>query len=491
MAERSSADAMTEARKLVVIGHGAAGLAAALAAVEQAGRGGIRIEVTLLEKASEADAGGNTRFSPSYMRMAAPDRVAPGFAEDMQLASGGRADRAYFERLAANAVETIAWLQRHGLEFAIPVYYLSAGPPRIQPVGGGGALVEKLSQAARRAGVRIVYDCAATELAPGERGSGYRLTTRSRDGASQTIGMDAVVLATGGFQGNPEMMREHFGSAVENIKLISPGTRFDTGDGIRMAAAIGATMSGDWTGMHAEPVDPRSTKPAPVVLVYPYGIVVDQNGERFCDEGAGLVHETWEGFARDIHASRPNRVAHAILDSRLFDIPGFERAIRSDVPPHQADSIEALAGLIDVPASHLKRTVEAFNAAAPGDIAQFDATRCDGLATSGGLNPPKSNWARPIARPPFLAYPLVGAVAYTFGGVATNDKAEVLHETGTIPGLYAAGEMTGQFHGTAPNAVAMLRALVFGGIAGREAADFLRRQDQLNEQGEIDGVPGR
>jgi tricarballylate dehydrogenase len=73
-----------------------------------------------------------------------------------------------------------------------------------------------------------------------------------------------------------------------------------------------------------------------------------------------------------------------------------------------------------------------------------------------------------------MAYPLVGGVAYTFGGLATNAKAEVLGKAGPMPGLYAAGETTGHFHGTAPNAVAVLRALVFGQIAGREAVGFLQ-----------------
>jgi tricarballylate dehydrogenase len=90
------------------------------------------------------------------------------------------------------------------------------------------------------------------------------------------------------------------------------------------------------------------------------------------------------------------------------------------------------------------------------------------------LKPPKSNWARAIAKPPYLAYPLIGAVAYTFGGLATNEKAEVLCEQGPMPGLYAAGETTGHFYGTAPNAVSVLRALVFGRIAGQEAVGFLQ-----------------
>ena len=127
------------------------------------------------------------------------------------------------------------------------------------------------------------------------------------------------------------------------------------------------------------------------------------------------------------------------------------------------------------PRRNLIETVEAFNAAATGNAGQFDATRCDGLATAAELEPPKSNWARPITKPPFLAYPLVGGLAYTFGGLATNEKAEVLCGRGPMPGLYAAGETTGHFYGTAPNAVAVLRALVFGQIAGREAVDFVAR----------------
>jgi tricarballylate dehydrogenase len=225
--------------------------------------------------------------------------------------------------------------------------------------------------------------------------------------------------------------------------------------------------------MHIEPIDPRSTHSAPVVLVYPYGIVVDQNGRRFSNEGGGLVHETWEVFARDIHFGRPKNIAYAILDSRLFDIPGFERAIRSEVPPYQSQEIEGLAMQTGIPARQLRETVDIYNAAATGDISRFDPTRCDGLVAER-LDPPKSNWARAITKPPFLAYPLVGAVAYTFGGLATNQRAEVLCERGPMPGLYAAGETTGHFYGTAPNAVSVLRALVFGRIAGREAIGFLQ-----------------
>jgi tricarballylate dehydrogenase len=460
--------------KLVVVGHGAAGLAAALSAAEGARSCGLAIEITLLEKSRGEEAGGNTRCSPSYMRLDAPDRIDPGFEQDMQRASGGLGDRDYFRTLAENAVATIGWLRSCGVEFAQPVYYLSVGPPRIQPVGGGSAIVEKLADAAQRAGVKLRYETEVNGLVMTEDHRVCGLETRSSDGVTTTLGADAVILACGGFQGNTAMMRMHFGPGAKTLKLISPGTRFDTGDGIRIAIEQGASVSGDWNGMHIEPVDPRSRNSAPVVLVYPYGIVVDQDGRRFFDEGGGLVHETWESFARDIHFARPRSIAYAILDSRLFDIEFYQRAIRSEVPPYQAGTLDDLAVQIKIPAGSLRETVDAFNAGATGDVTRFDATRCDGLKAADTLTPPKSNWARPITKPPFLAYPLVGAIAYTFGGLATNDKAEVLGERGPMPGLYAAGEITGHFYRTAPNAVSVLRALVFGKIAGREAVGFLQ-----------------
>ena len=459
--------------KLVVVGHGAAGLAAALSAAEQARSRGVPIDITVLEKSREDEAGGNTSWSPSYMRLEAPDRIAPGFEEDMHAVSGGLADRSYFRTLAGNAVQTIGWLQAHGVEFIKPVYYLSVGPARIQPVGGGRTIVEKLLAAARSAGVEIRYECEAKALLMAKDGAISGISLQSPDGSTATLDADAVILASGGFQGNPDMMRAHFGAGGESVKLISPGTQFDSGDGIRMAIGQGARVSGDWNGMHIEPVDPRSKASAPVVLVYPYGIVVDQHGHRFFDEGSGLVHETWEHFARDIHFARPNHIAYAILDSRLFDIEGHERAVRSDVPPYQSDTLEGVAAQIGIPARNLQATVDAFNAAATGDMPRFDASRCDGLAAASELKPPKSNWARPINTPPYLAYPLIGGVAYTFGGLATSARAEVLGAQGPITGLYAAGETTGHFYGTAPNAVAVLRALVFGRIAGREAVDLV------------------
>jgi len=456
-------------RHIVVVGQGAAGLSAALAAAEEARATNRAVAVTLIDKAPADEAGGNTRWTPSYMRMAAPDRVEPGFVHDMLAATGFKGDETYFATLARAAPATVQWIATHGVPFHRPTYYLAKGPPRIQPVGGGVTIYQELTRACLGAGVIIRHSCAAEALIA-ERGAiaGVRLV------GGEVLPADVAILACGGFQANAKMMREHFGAGGEAVPLLAPRARFNSGDGIRMARALGADFSGEPDGMHIEPVDPRSKNQAPVVLLYPYGIVVDRDGRRFFDEGAGLVHETWEAFARRLHFAVPGRVAYAILDRRVRAIPDWQRATRSEVPPFEAATLAQLAASIGVDADNLARTVAAYNAACTGDPATFDAAICDGLAASKALAPPKSNWARALVEPPFLAWPLIGAIAYTFGGLATDHRARVLRGGSPIPGLYAAGEITGHFYGTAPNAVSVLRAFVFGRIAGREAVSSLR-----------------
>jgi tricarballylate dehydrogenase len=454
--------------KIVVVGQGAAGLAAALSAIEAARARALDVAVTVIDKAPADEAGGNTRWTPAYMRMAAPDRVEPSFVHDMLAATKFQGDETYFARLAQEAPATVQWIAAHGVEFHQPTYYLAKGPPRIQPVGGGAAIFRELSRAAQDTGVSFRHGCAADALvAEGGAVSGLRLA------GGEILAADAVVLACGGFQGNRAMMREHFGPGGDDVPLLAPRARFNTGDGIAMARTLGADTAGEWDGMHIEPVDPRSTGSAPVVLLYPYGIVVDRSGRRFFDEGAGLVHETWERLSRHLHFAIGGRAAYAILDSRLFAIADWQRATRSEVPPFQSETLDGLAKLISVDGAGLAATVAVYNAACTGDAARFDATHCDGLAASRTLVPPKSNWARAISEPPFLAWPLIGAIAYTFGGLATDDRARVLRDGAPVPGLYAAGEITGHFYATAPNAVSVLRAFVFGRIAGREAVAAL------------------
>ena len=221
------------------------------------------------------------------------------------------------------------WIAGHGVPFHQPVYYLAKGPPRIQPVGGGETIHRELTRAARDAGVVFRHslrgECA--DRRQRRRDRGVRLPS------GETLPADAAILACGGFQANAAMMREHFGDGGDAVPLLAPRAHFNSGDGIRMAQALGADLSGEPDGMHIEPVDPRANNQAAVVLLYPYGIVVDRDGRRFFDEGAGLVHETWEAFSRRLHFEVPGRMAFAILDSRVRAIPDWQRATRSEVPP--------------------------------------------------------------------------------------------------------------------------------------------------------------
>ncbi len=450
---------------LVVVGHGAAGLAAALSAAEA--KPGARI--ALIERTDETQAGGGTRWSPSNMRLRSVDETAPDFVADMLAACGEQTDREYYERLAEEAPAAAAWAQGHGVAFHAPGYYLSSGPPRIQPVGGGAAIVAALARAAREAGVEFHYGLRAESLLRGPGGSAGGVRVERGDGNTLALRARAVVLASGGFQGNPQMLREHLGPGAERLRPISPGSAWNTGEGIRMALEFGALRAGDWSGMHSEPVDARTRASAPVVLVYPYGIVVDRAGRRLFDEGAGLMHETWEHYSRQIHFAAAGRKAWVVLDARLQSIEGWQRAVRSELPPIVADTPQALAAITGIDPDGLAATLAAYNAACTGDPAGFDPSCADGLATAPELAPRKSNWACALATPPYYAWPIEGAIAYTFGGLATDTEARVLDREGPIPGLYAAGEITGHFHRSAPNAVAVLRALVYGRIAGRAA----------------------
>jgi tricarballylate dehydrogenase len=463
------------AAALVIVGHGAAGLAAALSAAERAAELACCVDILLVDRAPAGQAGGGTRFSPSNMRLADPAQMACEF--EAMAAGDPRYDPAYFATLAREAQPAIAWLESHGVAFEQIPYYLAASP-RYRPVGGGAALISALARAVETAGVRVHHDFNASALASSAAGSITGLTGKNAAGDCCEVTADAVILACGSFAGNDALLHRHIGAGAEALLPISPGTAFNTGAGIVMAQARGAAISGDWMGMHSEPIDPRARNPAAVVLIYPYGILVDRTGRRFLDEGAGLVHETWEQVSRRIHFETPGRMAYAIFDAGLEEISGYRRAIRSEVEPVRAASIEELAHLLDIPADALVTTVARFNAHVPDDTIAFDAAQRDGRATLPGLDIPKSNWSQHLVRPPYLAWPVVCGIAYAFGGLATNEKAEVLGADGPLPGLYAAGEITGHFYHTAPNAVSVLRALVFGCIAGRGSIDHLAARQE-------------
>lgn len=202
-------------------------------------------------------------------------------------------------------------------------------------------------------------------------------------------------------------------------------------------------------------------------MVFPYGILVNLDGERFVDEGSGTADEIYEAVGRTIWKQREGLV-YFIGDQRIYTVPGYEHALTTDMPPIVADSAEVLAEQLGLDPARLRRTIEEFNASVQEGA--YDPTAPDGKATRG-LTPPKSNWAQPLDMLPLVAYPMACAIVFTYGGIATSMSGEVLSADGwPIPGLFAAGECTGLYYGKYPGATSVLRGLVFGRIAGEAAA---------------------
>jgi tricarballylate dehydrogenase len=234
-----------------------------------------------------------------------------------------------------------------------------------------------------------------------------------------------------------------------------------------MALEVGAAPAGDFGAYHANPVDPRSGRPEAKVLIFPFGILVNKLAKRFADEAVGADHRIYDGMCHRIQ-NEPSGIAFAILDAKINDIPEYTRAVFTDKAPVQAQSIGELARKLGLPIAAFEETIRLYNAACrPG---KFIATREDGLATVD-LAIPKSNWARPIDSPPFIAYPLISATIITLGGIKTNAGAQVLNADGElIPGLYAAGAVTGIYYRQYVAATSVLRGMTFGRIAGAAAA---------------------
>ncbi|MGG5811110.1 FAD-binding protein [Falsiroseomonas sp. CW058] len=476
---------------LVVAGCGVAGLSAAVSAAEAGGR------VVVVERAPREERGGQSRYTEAYLRMKSESEVTDDFethlAENgalpyaepalaMELARPAR-DRAGHARalssvdpdvvgeFAAQAGPTIAWLKGMGVRFDfLPTQFLTKSQPRLLPVGGGAALVEALAARAEQLGVAFRYETSAQRLAVDEDGRVTGLVVR-RAGRAQTL-RGAVVLACGGFEGNPEMLSRYMGPRSVFLRPICKGGHFNRGEGIQMALEIGAAGGGDFGSYHAEPVDPRSSIAEPSVFIFPYGILVNKDGRRFTDEAPGTVDATYESVTRRIFEQRDG-IAWVVLDARHQAIPNYRLGLRTDQPPIASDSIGGLARAIGLPEAALARTVAEYNAACVAG--EWKPLQLDGLATQG-LDPRKSNWAVPIAEPPFHAYPIISANVFTFGGVKIDQQARVLDGGGDpIPGLYAAGEIVGTYYGTYTGATSVLKGLVFGRIAGADA--LARRND--------------
>lgn len=475
---------------LIVIGCGISGLSCAVSATEQ----GVRAVV--LERATEEEFGGNTRWTESYFRMKSPREVSDDFEELLVSNAGhnvdpnvvaamsapyedwpgyvkahGMPDPELVSTLSSLAGPTVEWLQSFGVRFdAMPTYFMTAAAPRLMPVGGGLALIEALRGRALAGGVTIMYETTATRLERSE--GGYELLANGKGGDVISLRAGAVMIASGGFEGSQEMMTQYMGPTAKYIRPVARGGYYNKGEGIRLALGLGAAPAGDFSSFHAEPVDPRSMKPEALVMNFPYGILVNRRGRRFTDEAPGPVDVNYDHISRDVK-DQPDGIAYVVFDARIDDVPNWKKSIRTDQPPFKADTLDGLADACGIAREGLANTVAAYNAACGNGA--FKPLEVDGLATAG-LDPRKSNWARPIAAPPYYAYPIIAAVCFTYGGVKIDKNARVIDNDGRpIPGLYAAGEAAGLYYQVYTGATSVMRGAVFGKIAGAHVAARIAR----------------
>ena len=488
---------MTETHNfdVVVLGHGIAGLTAAVSAMQHGAK------VAVVERAPIDESGGCTRYTEAFLRLKSENELSDDFDDEMAEVASANPDPTLIDEMAAapeswgnvvramsvvdpeylttfsrEAVPTIRWLKTFGVRF-IPTYLPQItcrnDTPMIVPSGGGTALLEALTNTANEGGVRFFYETTGRQLIEDDNGAVVGLRAAARNNRRIDFLARAVVLASGGFEGSAEMLARYVGNGSINIRPIARGAHYNRGEGMRMAFQIGAATCGDFGKYHSTPVDERSGRTEAKVLIFPFGIVVNRLGRRFADEGSGADYNNYDRICHAIQG-QPKGIGYAILDAKINDISNYMNAVFTDQPPIRADSIVEMAGKLGVPVEALEETVHAFNAACRPD--EFVPSRADGLRTVG-LEPPKSNWARTIEKPPFMAYPLIASGIITFGGVKTNARTEVLNADGDcIPGLYAAGALVGVYHRRYPAATSVLRGATFGRIAGANAAKASKAQ---------------
>ncbi|HIS94170.1 MAG TPA: flavocytochrome c [Candidatus Ventricola gallistercoris] len=452
-AEDKALEEQTLEADVVVIGAGGAGMTAAITAHE-AGK-----EVILLEKMPYA--GGNTTKSTGGMNAAETSVQAElGIEDSVQTfiddtMTGGKNvnDLALVTTMAENSAEAIDWLASIGAPLPEVSFSGGATNKRIHRPEGGAAvgpyLVEKLLAKIGEDEISLLYNTEATELIVEDGAvTGVKATG---DGISYTINAKAVVLATGGFGANLEMCAEYNPDLAGFVTTNSPCA---TGDGIKMAEAAGAATV-DMEQIQIHPTVYQATSLMVTESVRGGGaILVNASGERFIDE-----MET-----RDVvsaaEIAQEGGYAYLVFDQAQRDNLSAIDSYVSNGLTVQADTIEDLATQMGVDAANLQATVEAWNKA----VAEQN-DEAFGRTTGMDVD---------ISVAPFYAIQIAPGIHHTMGGVKIDTTASVIGVDGEpIPGLFAAGEVTGGVHGAnriGGNAVADI--IVFGRIAGQSAADY-------------------
>ena len=487
-----------EVADVIVVGAGNAAFCAALAAREYGA------SVLMLEAAAEEESGGNSRFTAGAIRVVyngvedikalVPDLTpaemqstdfgtytAEQFYDDMARLTQHRADPDLVELLITKSFATLNWMREKGVRL-IPIYGRQAfkidgrfrfwGGLTLESVGGGPGLVAMLTEAATKRDIAIRYRTRGLDLLfDGGRVEGVRVR---QNGQILELRAKSVVLACGGFEANPEWRTRYLGPGWDLAKV--RGSRFNTGDGIRMALAIGAAPRGNWSGCHAVQWEMNAPEFGDLAVgdqfqkhSYPFGIMINAAGKRFVDEGADFRNYTYAKYGRAV-LEQPGQFAWQVFDRKVKHLLRDEYRIRQ-ITKVTADTIEEFAQKLDgVDAAAFLKTVKEWNAAVRTAI-PFDPNVKDGRRTQG-LAIDKSNWANPIDAPPFEGYAVTCGVTFTFGGLRINTDAAVLNtDHQPIRGLYAAGEaIGGLFYFNYPGGTGLMSGAVFGKIAGASAA---------------------
>src|SRR5215469_15992933 len=485
---------------VIVVGAGNAATCAALSARENGAR------VLMLEIAPEDQRAGNSAFTGGAFRVVyhgADDlaRLIPDmnetelrdvdfgsyteeqYFEDMGRLTQYRCDPDLTEILIRNSFEAGLWMRSKGVRFQLGLgrqafrvegRFKFWGGLACHIWGGGKELMKAMHARASRDGITVLYETPAISLLAGDRGvEGVRVRHAGR---IQDLRASAVVLACGGFEANAEMRARYLGPNWDLAKV--RGTRFNTGQGLKMALDLGAAVAGHWSGAHAVAWDLNAPPFGDLDIGdrfqkhnYPFGIVVNARGERFLDEGADFHSYTYAKYGGEI-LQQPGMFAWQIFDQKVTHLLREEYRIPR-ITKEKADSFEALAEKLEgVDARRFLETVRAFNAA-PRPEVPFNPNIRDGLATRG-LAIDKTNWAQRLDEPPYGPDVVTTGLTFASGGLKSTADAQAEDiAVRPIPGLWAEGEIVGGlFYHNYASGTGLMAGAVFGRIAGRKAAAY-------------------
>jgi len=444
---------------VVIVGAGACGLTAALAA-HDAGAEVLVLERDALSQGSTALSSGMIPAcgTKAQAALGVEDPVAD-MAADIMAKAHGEANPAMVEALCRESGPAIDWLtETHGVELTLVGGFLYPGHSALRmhaPASRRGAdLIGALTRAAEAAGLPVVTDARVTELYAEPNGTVRGLRFQRPDGAAETLGCGALVLACNGYGGNPDMVRELIPDMATANYFGHPGNR---GDAVVWGRALGAATAdlGAYQG-HGSLAHPHGIL-ITWALMMEGGIQVNGSGVRFSNE-----HDGYSEQARRVMA-QPGGIAWDIYDARLHklgeDFEDYRQAAAAGAL-RRGDTAAELAGACGLPPPALAATLEASRRLAAGE----------GEDEFG-----RDFTAKPPLEPPFYAVKVTGALFHTQGGLVVDRQARVLREDGAaLPNLFAAGGAARGVSGPKDwgylSGNGLLTAVALGRIAGREAA---------------------